>query len=96
MLLRQEVDRIAAKLRSTVPYWDEMNANQKSALISFAYNLGDGFVGAPGFGTITRALKSRAWKDVPAAILLYRNPGSSFESGLKRRRIAEGLVWSKN
>ena len=96
LLLRQEVDRIAAKLRAAVPYWDDMSDNQKSALISFAYNLGSGFYGAPGFGTITRALKNRDWKQVPAALLLYRNPGSSFETGLKRRRIAEGDLWGRN
>ena len=96
LLLRQEVDRIAAKLSGTVPYWSEMSGNQKSALISFAYNLGSGFYGAAGFGTITRVLKNRQWKNVPAAMLLYRNPGSHFESGLKRRRIAEGIVWAEH
>lgn len=96
LLLRQEVDRIAAKLRAAVPYWDDMSDNQRSALISFAYNLGSGFYGAPGFGTITRALKNKQWAEVPSALLLYRNPGSSFETGLKRRRIAEGNLWEQD
>jgi hypothetical protein len=32
---------------------------------------------------------------VPEALLLYRNPGSKFEAGLKRRRIAEGNLWAQ-
>jgi GH24 family phage-related lysozyme (muramidase) len=94
MLLRQEVDRIAAKLRDTVPFWKEMADHQKCALISFAYNLGSGFYGAPGFETISKRLREKDWPAVPAALLLYRNPGSSFEAGLKRRREAEGRLWA--
>ena len=96
MLLRTEVDRIAAKLRRTVPHWVEMGDHQKCALISFAYNLGSGFYGmVPDFETITAKLRDRKWDEVPEAMLLYRNPGSSFEAGLRRRREAEGRLWSK-
>jgi len=94
MLLRQEVDRIAEKLRATVPHWQQMEDHQKCALVSFAYNLGSGFYGAKDFETITAKLRDRKWSEVPAALLLYRNPGSSFEAGLKRRREAEGRLWS--
>jgi GH24 family phage-related lysozyme (muramidase) len=94
MLLRQEVDRIAAKLRSTVPFWVAMADHQKCALISFAYNLGSGFYGAPGFETISRELREKDWAAVPAALLLYRNPGTNVEAGLKRRREAEGRLWA--
>ena len=95
MLLRQEVDRIAAKLRSTVPYWIEMTDAQKCALISFAYNLGAGFYGTKGFETITARLRDKNWSGVPDALLLYRNPGTNVEAGLKRRRIAEGDLWGR-
>jgi len=93
MLLRQEIDRIAAKLGATVPFWKEMGDCQKSALISFAYNLGSGFYGTNGFKTISGALRDKRWKDVPAAMLLYCNPGTNVEAGLKRRRKAEGDLW---
>lgn len=93
LLLRREVDRIATKLAGTVPYWTEMGDRQKSALISFAYNLGSNFYAASGFETISRALREKRWKDVPAAMLLYRNPGTNVEAGLKRRRTAEGKLW---
>ena len=95
LLLRREVDRIAEKLRATVPYWVEMADHQKCALISFAYNLGSGFYGTTGFETISRKLREKDWAAVPDALLLYRNPGSNVEAGLKRRRIAEGDIWGR-
>jgi GH24 family phage-related lysozyme (muramidase) len=95
MMLRQEVDRIAAKLAKDVPGWREMTDNQRSALVSFAYNLGAGFYGAQGFETISKRLKEKDWQRVPEALMLYRNPGSNFEAGLKRRREAEGKLWSQ-
>lgn len=94
-LLELEVDRITGKLRATVPFWNAMSANQQSALISFAYNLGSGFYGAAGFETISKRLRDKDWTAVPEAMLLYRNPGTNVEAGLKRRRIAEGNLWVK-
>jgi GH24 family phage-related lysozyme (muramidase) len=96
MLLRLEVDRIAAKLHGTVPHWQVMNDDQRSALVSFAYNLGAGFYGAAGFETISRCLRERNWADVPAALELYRNPGTNVEAGLLRRRRAEGKLWGEH
>jgi GH24 family phage-related lysozyme (muramidase) len=96
MMLRQEVDRIAAKLAQDVPHWREMGDNQRSALVSFAYNLGAGFYGAKGFETITARLRDKDWRRVPEAMMLYRNPGSKFEAGLRRRREAEGNLWAKD
>jgi GH24 family phage-related lysozyme (muramidase) len=95
LLLRQEVDRIVAKLSATVPHWKIMSDNQQGALVSFAFNLGAGFYGAKGFETITARLRNKDWTRVPEAMLLYRNPGSSFEAGLKRRREAEGRLWAE-
>jgi GH24 family phage-related lysozyme (muramidase) len=96
MLLRQEVDRIAGKLADTVPHWAAMNDKQRSALVSFAYNLGAGFYGAQGFETITARLRDRNWAGVPSALELYRNPGSTVEAGLLRRRKAEGKLWGQH
>ncbi len=92
-LLRQEVDRINERLRSTVPHWQAMSDQQKCALVSFAYNLGAGFYGAAGFETITARLRDKEWAKVPDALLLYRNPGTNVEAGLRRRREAEGRLW---
>jgi GH24 family phage-related lysozyme (muramidase) len=93
-LLAREIDRIVERLRG-IPHWNEMSANQQSALISFAYNLGAGFYGAKGFETISKRLREKDWRRVPEAMLMYRNPGSSFEEGLRRRRVAEGNLWAK-
>lgn len=95
IMLRREIDRIAAKLTS-IPHWNEMSDNQRGALVSFAYNLGSGFYGAAGFETISKCLRDKNWMQVPEAMLLYRNPGSSFEAGLKRRREAEGKLWASS
>jgi len=76
-----------------IPYWSEMNDNQRGALLSFAYNLGD-FYGHPNFNTITRVLKNKEWDKVPEALKLYRNPGTNVEAGLLRRRVAEAKLWS--
>jgi GH24 family phage-related lysozyme (muramidase) len=95
-LLELEVDRIAAKLRATVPFWNAMSGNQQCALISFAYNLGAAFYGASGFETLSKRLRDKDWAAVSEALLLYRNPGTNVEAGLLRRRQAEGRLWAGN
>jgi lysozyme len=76
-----------------IPYWSEMNDNQRGALLSFAYNLGAGFYGGVGFNTISRNLREKNWKAIPETLKMYRNPGSNVEAGLLRRRVAEGKLW---
>jgi lysozyme len=76
-----------------IPHWNEMTEEMQGSLLSFAYNLGAGFYGASDFNTITRVLKEKKWNEVPAALELYRNPGTKVEKGLLRRRIAEGKLW---
>ena len=77
-----------------IPYWSEMNDNQRGALLSFAYNLGASFYDSSGFNTITNNLSQKNWKAIPETLKLYRNPGSKVEAGLLRRRVAEGKLWS--
>lgn len=77
-----------------IPYWGEMNDNQHGALLSFAYNLGAGFYGGSGFNTISRNLREKNWAAIPETLKMYRNPGSNVESGLLRRRTAEGKLWN--
>jgi len=76
-----------------IPHWNEMTEEMQGALLSFSYNLGANFYGASGFNTISRVLKEKKWDEVPAALELYRNPGTKVEKGLLRRRIAEGKLW---
>ena len=94
-ILRNTVDKsFVSVLEKTIPYWNEMSDGQQSALISFAYNLGAHFYGdTDNFGSITRDLRDKNWDNVPTTLLKYRNPGSSFEEGLRKRRTEEGRVW---
>jgi lysozyme len=77
-----------------IPHWGEMNDRQRGALLSFAYNLGADFYNSDDFYTITRELSNKNWKAIPKTLELYKNPGSSVEAGLLRRRRAEGSLWS--
>ncbi|MFE4108316.1 peptidoglycan-binding protein [Almyronema epifaneia] len=76
-----------------IPVWVELNDNQRGAILSFAYNLGAGFYEAPGFETISRVLRNRQWDKIESALLLYRNPGTNVEEGLRRRRLAEAALF---
>lgn len=80
-------------LSKRIPGWSEINDPMQSALCSFAYNLGVGFYGSSGFNTISACLREKRWNDVPSALMLYVNPGSNVEAGLRRRRDAEGDLW---
>lgn len=97
-LLNQAIAKDFLPALEKIPTWQHMNANQQGAILSFAWNVGAEFYGASGFSSITRALSDpRGWSNVVAtALMLYVNPGSSVEEGLKRRRKAEGDLWIKN
>jgi lysozyme len=94
LLLEQCKNQFLPALRK-ISHWNEMNNNQRGALLSFAYNLGANFYESSDFNTITRRLKFKQWDAVPDALFLYRNPGSKVEAGLARRRKAEGDLWKK-
>ena len=94
ILLDHQLEKDFLPTLSKIPYWGDMNDNQRGTLLCFAYNLGRDFYGHPDFGTITRVLKNKEWSKVPEALKLYRNPGTNVEAGLLRRRVAEGKLWS--
>jgi len=74
--------------------WQELSVNQQAALLSFTYNCGPNWYGSQGFSTLTRHLRNRELEQVPAALMLYVNPGGPSEAGLRRRRKAEAALWS--
>lgn len=80
-----------------IPAWDDLNDNQKGAILSFGYNLGANFYNASGFTSISRLLKNpELWsdaKEVERIFSLYCNPGSNVEAGLRRRRVSEAKLW---
>jgi len=93
--LQRQAQACANHLATKIPYWQQMNANQRCALLDFAWNLGSDFYGdEDNFGSITRDLKNRDWSQVPQTLLLYCDPGTAVEAGLLRRRQAEAHLWS--
>lgn len=95
-LLRSGVRACATHLAETIPHWEEMSNDQRCALISFSWNLGENFYGdSTNFATISRDLRERLWTRVPDDLQLYCNPGSAVEAGLRRRRQAEAELWRK-
>lgn len=91
------LDRVARDLDvqgRRIPTWGQMTSAQRAGLLSFAYNLGPNWYGSPGFGNLSALVRDSRWGEVPAALELYRNPGTNVEAGLLRRRQAEGRVFS--
>ena len=86
-------NKIVPALKQTVPGWLTLPANRQNALISFAYNVGWHFCGSSDFVSISKCLRESNYNAVPAALMLYINPGTPSEPGLRRRREAEGKLW---
>jgi len=92
-LLMTQLENHYLPLMNKIPCWNELNANQQGAILSFAYNLGPYFYGSSGFESMTRVLKEKSWGEIEATFLKYRSPGTSVEAGLKRRRQAEAKLF---
>lgn len=95
LLIEQLEKNYLPKLVATIPYWSELNVNQRGALLSFGYNLGASFYNSPGFNSISQMLRDRNWTIVKETFLKYRNPGTNVEEGLRRRRLAEANLFLK-
>ncbi|MFN9069955.1 MAG: glycoside hydrolase family protein [Cyanobacteriota bacterium] len=93
-LLAGRLERDHRLLGNCIPRWAKLSTNQQAALLSFTYNCGPRWFGARGFDTLSKALKAGELEAVPAALMLYVNPGGPSEAGLRRRRKAEGALWS--
>ena len=95
-LLHTRLLHDATELAAMLPpqSWQALNVNQRAALLSFSYNSGPHWYGSPGYTTLTGHISRQEWEQVPAALMLYVNPGGPSESGLRRRRKAEGALWS--
>lgn len=95
-LISEVTHRCAPSLQA-IPTWTQMNDNQKGALYSFAYNLGANFYRGNNFQSITKVCDSiDKWNDVAwvtEQFVKYRNPGSSVEKGLRKRREAEAELF---
>jgi GH24 family phage-related lysozyme (muramidase) len=93
-LLAGRLERDAQLLALRIPGWRDLTLNQQAALLSFTYNCGPSWFGSSGFATLTKWLLAGELEQVPAALMLYVNPGGPSEAGLRRRRKAEAALWS--
>jgi GH24 family phage-related lysozyme (muramidase) len=93
-LLRGRLEDDWRRLRDCIPIYKALSVNRQAALLSFTYNCGPAWFGAQGFDTLSNALKEGQLEAVPAALMLYVNPGGPSEAGLRRRRKAEGALWT--
>jgi len=93
-LLAGRLERDWRLLAQRIPRWAELSTNQQAALLSFTYNVGPAWFGSKGFTTITKVLQAGELGKLPAALMLYVNPGGPSEAGLRRRRKAEAALWS--
>lgn len=67
------------------PLTKKLNANQRDALISFAYNCGE--------GSLQRLCKGRSLPEIRNAMVLYDRSGGKHLPGLTRRRKAEQALF---
>lgn len=95
LLMYQLETQYLPKLQETIPNWEKLTVNQKNALISFAYNCGASFYGNSGYTTISKYLEDKTYSMIPKAMMLYVNPGTNVEKGLRNRRQLEGQLFSK-
>ncbi len=92
-LLAGRLERDGAWLAQRIPCWAALSSHQHAALLSFTYNCGPNCFGGNVFATLSRCLQQGELEQVPAALLLYVNPGGPSEAGLRRRRNAEAEFW---
>ena len=91
LLLKLENQFLPPQTR--IPIWGSLGDGQRSAILSFAYNLGAAFYGSSDFQTLTRVLRDAQWTDIERAFSLYRNPNTNVEQGLLRRRLTEAKLF---
>ncbi|HAC63418.1 MAG TPA: hypothetical protein DCF68_07725 [Cyanothece sp. UBA12306] len=91
------VDKKCRKALEKIPTWSQMNDNQRGALYSFAYNLGEHFYQGNGFQSITRVCDSpERWNDqtwIEQQFGKYVKADGKTLPGLVTRRKAEAQLF---
>lgn len=86
-------------LEKRIPTWSRMSHWQKSAVLTFAWNLGAHFFGSNGFNSITKLLRDPAsWGNkayVHRIFGLYSRAGGKRLKGLVRRRTDEANMFCR-
>lgn len=97
--LKNYIDKSLTPNLSKILHWDKLNIYQKSAIYSFAYNLGSYFYNTSNFKSMSDLLNNpQTWNDaeyVKSVFVKYRNPGTNVEEGLKKRRLEEADLFLK-
>lgn len=73
--------------KANVPLTEQLNANQRDALISFTYNCGG--------VNLQKLCRNRSLPQIRDAMALYNKSGGKTIQGLVRRRAAEQALWDK-
>lgn len=87
-LLAGRVERECRQLREVIPVFRVLSAPQQAALLSFTYQCGPAWFGSEGFTTLTRVLREGQLEQMPAALMLYVNPGGPSEATAQIRALA--------
>lgn len=72
---------------SYVPFTEQLNQNQFDALVSFAFNLGQ--------GNVKKLCTGRVMNQIPSAMQQYCKAAGKTLPGLQRRRKAEAALYNK-
>lgn len=87
-VLAADVVRFASAVRLCLTR--EVNGEQFSALVSFAFNVG---VGAFRGSSVLRAVNEGRFADVPERLMLWVKAGGTVLPGLQKRRAAEAALF---
>lgn len=95
-MLTRDVGEAEQGLDRTIPYWGQMSAGMKAALISLSYNTGYQY-GDNKHDHLDEILKLKQWNDVPKQLLAYRDDDHiagdrGVELGVARRRLGEAYL----
>jgi len=89
-LLREDLAKFESVITNAVKV--DLSENQFAALVSWAYNVGEGSVRS---STLVRKLNAGKYDDVPAELIKWNKVKGKVNRGLTNRRSAEVGLWSK-
>lgn len=87
--LKQDIAKFEKYINnpSYVPFTEQLNQNQFDALVSFAFNLGQ--------GNVKKLCTGRVMNQIPSAMQQYCKAAGKTLPGLQRRRKAEAALYNK-
>ena len=88
--LRADLDRFEAAVERLVKV--ELSDNQFAALVSFAFNVGEGNFAK---STLLKKLNKGDYDSVPSELMKWVNSKGKRMQGLVNRRAQEGALWGK-